>query len=215
MFPSTEKSLFGEERTQTGHTNSSLQRYLKFKFSTFRFEKLQAANFADVLKLEHGFSDIETVTIDDGQEEGNSEDGQLLNALLPLAEKSQLKDASVAPDQDSQSARSKLKLYRCSDDSGKLILTEVKDGPLLQQDLTSDDSYLIDNGSFGIWVWIGKRASQGERREAMRNAQGFIKAKQYRPDTPVTRVIDGGEPAEFKTLFKKWKDAGEITTFNK
>ena len=176
---------------------------------------MQAANFADVLKLEHGFSDIETVTIDDGQEEGNSEDGQLLNALLPLAEKSQLKDASVAPDQDSQSARSKLKLYRCSDDSGKLILTEVKDAPLLQQDLTSDDSYLIDNGSFGIWVWIGKRASQGERREAMRNAQGFIKAKQYRPDTPVTRVIDGGEPAEFKTLFKKWKDAGEITTFNK
>ena len=30
---------------------------------------------------------------------------------------------------------------------------------------------LTDNGNFGIWVWIGKRASEGERREAMRNAQ--------------------------------------------
>ena len=180
-----------------------------------RFEKLQAANFADILKLEHGLSDIETVTIDDGQENANSEDCQLLDYLLPLSEKNQIKDAGVAPDQDSKTVRSKVKLYRCSDDSGKLILTEVKDGPLLQEDLKSDDSYLIDNGSYGIWVWIGKRASQGERREAMRNAQGFIKAKQYKPDTPVTRVIDGGEPAEFKTLFKKWKDAGEITTFGR
>ena len=71
------------------------------------------------------------------------------------------------------------------------------------------------NGNFGIWVWIGKRASEGERREAMRNAQGFIKAKQLKPDTPVTRVIDGGEPSEFKTLFKAWRDAEEITTFNR
>ena len=124
-------------------------------------------------------------------------------------------EAGAAPDQEAGVARSKIKLYRCSDDSGKLVLTEVKDGPLLQQDLKSDDSYLIDNGNFGIWVWIGKRASQGERREAMRNAQGFIKAKQLKPDTPVTRVIDGGEPSEFKTLFKMWKDVDEITTFSR
>ena len=26
------------------------------------------------------------------------------------------------------------------------------------------------------------------------------------------RVIDGGEPAEFKTLFKRWKDVGEVTS---
>ena len=60
----------------------------------------------------------------------------------------------MAPDEEPGVARSKLKLYRwhihlpplvprCSDDSGKLILTEVKDGPLVQEDLTSDDSYLI------------------------------------------------------------------------
>ena len=152
---------------------------------------------------------------DDGQEDVSSEDGQLLDHILPFSEKSQIQEASAAPDQEPGVARSKIKLYRCSDDSGKLVLTEVKDGPLLQQDLKSDDSYLIDNGNFGIWVWIGKRASQGERREAMRNAQGFIKAKQLKPDTPVTRVIDGGEPSEFKTLFKAWRDAEEITTFNR
>ena len=28
----------------------------------------------------------------------------------------------------------------------------------------------------------------------------------------VSRVIDSGEPAEFKTLFKRWKDVGEVTS---
>jgi len=180
-----------------------------------RFERLQAANFADILKLEHGNSDIETVLLDDGMEELGTEAGDLFNNILPLAQKSQLKEAGVVPDEEPGVARGKLKLYRCSDDSGKLILTEVKDGPLVKEDLKSEDSYLIDNGNFGIWVWIGKRASQGERREAMRNAQGFIKAKQLKPGTNITRVIDGGEPSEFKTLFKKWKDAGDITTFDR
>jgi len=180
-----------------------------------RFEHLQAAKFADNLKTEHGYPDIETVTLDDGDEGLGSEDGDLLDSLLPLAGKTAIQEASVAPDEEDGQARGKLKLYRCSDDSGKLILTEVKDGPLLQEDLTSDDSYLIDNGNFGIWVWIGKRASEGERREAMRNAQGFIKAKGLKPGTNITRVIDGGEPAEFKTLFKRWKDVGEVTSLKK
>jgi hypothetical protein len=39
----------------------------------------------------------------------------------------------------------------------------------------------------------------------MRNAQGFIKKKGYPDHTQVTRVIDGGEPEEFKSLFSGWK----------
>jgi len=180
-----------------------------------RLEHLQAAKFADQLKLEHGFSDIETVTLVDGAEDVNTEDGHILNQILPLAGKGAIKDAAAVPDVEPGVARSQIKLYRCSDDSGKLILTEVKDGPLLQDDLTSNDSYLIDNGNFGIWVWIGKKASEGERREAMRNAQGFIKAKGLKPETHITRVIDGGEPSDFKTLFKRWKDVGEVTNYKK
>merc|ERR1711970_1225214 len=179
-----------------------------------RFEQLQAAKFADIIKLEHGNSDIETILIDDGAEQLGTEDGDLLDSILPLAHKSELQAAAAGPDEEPGIARGKLKLFRCSDDSGKLILTEVKDGPLVKGDLTSDDSYLIDNGNFGIWVWIGKRASEGERREAMRNAGGFIKAKGLKPETNITRVIDGGEPSEFKTLFKAWKDAGDISNYN-
>ena len=32
------------------------------------------------------------------------------------------------------------------------------------------DSYIIDNGEAGVWVWNGKQASKQERSEAMRNA---------------------------------------------
>lgn len=32
------------------------------------------------------------------------------------------------------------------------------------------ESYIIDNGSAGIWAWIGKKSSKKERSEAMRNA---------------------------------------------
>ena len=154
-----------------------------------RIERLQAANFADQLKLEHGYPDIETgtaaqqfsivsqfwcwaVLLDDGEEAG--EEAAMLDSVLPLAAKSELAEAAAAPDEQPGAARAKLRLYRCSDDSGKLVLTEVKEGPLVQADLHSDDSFLIDNGNYGIWVWIGRRASTAERREAMRNAQVLI-----------------------------------------
>ncbi len=73
--------------------------------------------------------------------------------------------------------RKDIKLYKCSDEDGTLKITEVKNGPLMQADVKSEDSFIVDNGNCGIWVWVGKKASPAERTEAMRNAQGFIKKK--------------------------------------
>ena len=180
-----------------------------------RYEKLQAAKFAQTLKEEHGDPGYEIVVLEDGNEGSESEQGEIFNQLLPLSAKAEIKDAGSAPDQADGQTRGRIKLYRCSDSEGKLVLTEVKDGPLFQEDLKSEDSFLVDNGNYGIWVWIGKRASEGERREAMRNAQGFIKAKNLKSGTPVTRVIDGGEPAEFKSLFQQWKDKDQTTNLGR
>jgi hypothetical protein len=60
-------------------------------------------------------------------------------------------------------------------------------------------------------VWVGKRASQKERVEAMRNAHGFVKKKGYPSHTAVTRVIDGGEPVDFKQLFSSWRTKDQMT----
>lgn len=80
-------------------------------------------------------------------------------------------------DKYEMTTRKVIKLYVCSDNKGSLHITEVKNGPLHQRDLNSDDSFIIDNGIQGIWVWVGKRSSTNERAEAMRNAQGFINKK--------------------------------------
>ena len=131
-------------------------------------------------------------------------------------------------DEESEAAVvTEIKLFRCSDEDGTLKVTEVKKGPLYQSDLNSDDSFFVDNGPNGIlfhslfifrfkmfhlyflsgvFVWVGKKASKQERSEAMTNGQSFAKKKEFPVSTNVVRVIDGGEPAEFKALFRDWKN---------
>ena len=87
---------------------------------------------------------------------------------------------AATPDEDQKMdmmTRKMIKLYICSDESGSLHIRELKNGPLEQSDLDSNDAFIVDNGQLGIWVWIGKKATREERAEAMRNAQGFIKKK--------------------------------------
>ncbi len=128
-----------------------------------------------------------------------------------------MRPASEAESDEKEDVRNRkdIKLYKCSDEDGTLKITEVKTGPLLQSDLKSEDSFIVDNGNCGIWVWVGKRASQAERTEAMRNAQGFIKKKGYNAQTQVTRVVDHGEPSEFKSLFKGWKEKDQTVGMGK
>lgn len=66
----------------------------------------------------------------------------------------------------------------------------------------------------GIWVWVGKKASEKERLEALRNARGFVKKKKYPNNTKVTRVVEGHEPLEFKVLFLAWKNGKSFTKTN-
>lgn len=58
-------------------------------------------------------------------------------------------------------------------------------------------------------MWVGKKASDKERTESLRNARGFVKKKNYPNNTRVTRVVDGAEPMEFKMLVASWKDKDE------
>lgn len=57
--------------------------------------------------------------------------------------------------------------------------------------MNPNDSFIIDGGSSGrgVWAWVGRRASRKEREEAMRNANGFIKEKNYPPSTHVIKIL--------------------------
>ncbi|XP_069174423.1 villin-1 isoform X2 [Procambarus clarkii] len=178
-------------------------------------EKLQGAKFALTLKEEHGLGQV--VVVEDGLESAlQDKERNVFEKHLALNKK-QILPASEAPKDETVMRRmcEELKLFRCSDESGTLKVIEVKNGPLYQADLDSKDSFIVDNGQDGVWVWIGKKATQKEREEALRNAQGFVTKKGYPASTQVSRVVDNGEPPEFKTLFRDWKDKEQSRGFGR
>lgn len=151
-------------------------------------------------------SKVNIVCVNEGEESKMTADEQeLWNAHLPLSE-CKVKSASEggADAAVEKTLATTIKLYRCKEDEGTLRMTEDKSGPLLKSDLDSTDSFIIDNGENGIWAWIGKNATKQEKAAAMRNAMGFLKKKGLPDSTSVTRVVEGGEPSDFKCLFKSW-----------
>uniref|UniRef100_A0A669AX12 Advillin n=1 Tax=Oreochromis niloticus TaxID=8128 RepID=A0A669AX12_ORENI len=87
---------------------------------------------------------------------------------------------------------------------GQMRVTEVATRPLVQDLLTHDDCYILDQGGVKIFVWKGKKANKEERQAAMTRALDFIKAKNYPITTNVETVNDGAESALFKQLFQRW-----------
>ncbi|CAM4856581.1 unnamed protein product [Rotaria socialis] len=177
-----------------------------------KFERLQAIQRARQLRDERGKTNI--VIIEDGEEMKMSKDElKYFEMKLPLKDKKLNLNETIDEndDDDRRAEGAHIKLYKCSDESGTLKVTEKKVGPLIKSDLESEDAYIIDNGPYGIWVWVGRRSNPKERREAMRNAlfslSGFLQKKGYTKTTKVCRVIDGGEPMEFIALFKTWIDS--------
>lgn len=63
----------------------------------------------------------------------------------------------------------------------------------------------MENGSEGLWVWVGKKATQKERQSAIKYAMELINKKKYPNNTPVTKVLEGDETADFKSLFESWQ----------
>ncbi|XP_013379708.1 advillin-like [Lingula anatina] len=171
-----------------------------------RFEKIKGMEVARQLRDERGKGDI--VAVADGEEEKlNFEWLKVFEKHLPL-DKKQVKSAAEggADEVHERASMTKIKLYLVKEENDQLNIKELKEGPLVKSDLDPDDSFIVDNGEAGIWVWNGKQSSKRERSEAMTNAMAFITEKKYPQSTRVTRVVEGGEPVMFKQLFKSWPE---------
>ncbi|MEQ2294469.1 hypothetical protein AMECASPLE_004246, partial [Ameca splendens] len=110
----------------------------------------------------------------------------------------------IPDDTVDQEVKGKLTLYCVSDADGQMKVTEITTNPLVQDLLTHDDCFILDQGGSKIFVWKGKKANKAERQAAMSRALDFIKVKNYPMTTNVEIVNDGGESALFKQLFQKW-----------
>jgi gelsolin len=91
-------------------------------------------------------------------------------------------------------------LHRLSDASGSLVFTEVGRGKLNHNLLSPDDAFILDTGA-EIFAWIGKRASPNERKFAVQYAQNYLLSHHLPPQTPICRILEGGENEIWETSF--------------
>jgi len=123
-----------------------------------------------------------------------------------LGGKKPIKSAKEGGSDEQFEEKSAYILFRVSDASGKLEITEVGRSPNLNKDLLdTNDCFILDAGS-EIYIWIGKGATKQERKESMITAQNFL-TTQKKPDwTPISRCVEGAETPLFKSKFQVWKE---------
>lgn len=140
-------------------------------------------------------------------EEGKDNDAAFW-AKLGCPKPSRIKTAADGGDDEGseRTAAAAVKLYHISDNSGKISTSEIATRPLKKELLDGNDAYILDTGSAGIFVWVGKKASNDEKLHSMKIATDFIKSKGYPNWTPVTRVAENGETPLFKQNFQDWAD---------
>ncbi|CAM1503656.1 Fc.00g012470.m01.CDS01 [Cosmosporella sp. VM-42] len=119
----------------------------------------------------------------------------------------------VIPQSQSRDADRPVMLFRLSDASGDLAFELVKasigDGGdnnvprITRKDFDSNDIFLLDDGGKAIWVWEGRGASVGERKQWLRIAQAYQRQMprsgedQARALTPLAKVTEGNESQAF------------------
>jgi len=90
------------------------------------------------------------------------------------------------------------KLFRLSDETGKMLMVPVKEVSL--KSLESKDAFILDAG-YEIFVWVGKGASKEEKSKGLAYATDYL-FKNNRPKTlPISRVLEGGENDTFLNAF--------------
>ncbi|KAM4028587.1 villin-1-like isoform 2-T2 [Anomaloglossus baeobatrachus] len=97
----------------------------------------------------------------------------------------------------------KPRLFECSNQTGRFIMTEVVD--FAQSDLDEDDVMLLDTWE-ELFLWIGKSANEYEKTEAVNSTKEYLKSHPAGRDlsTPIVTVKQGHEPPTFTGWFNAW-----------
>lgn len=118
-----------------------------------------------------------------------------------LGEKSAVKSASEGGDDSKHAGAAHVKkLFKVSDASGALEMTEVASGHFGKESLDSNDVFIVDTEP-SLYVWVGSGANKDERASAFKYANDYL-AKSGRPlTTPVVRVVEGSTNPGFEGAF--------------
>uniref|UniRef100_A0A6A7FZX5 Fragmin A n=1 Tax=Hirondellea gigas TaxID=1518452 RepID=A0A6A7FZX5_9CRUS len=155
------------------------------------FEKRRGREIVNSLKEERNYKAKSTIC------DGTDDHETLWDIVGPASEigtaESGGDDQKAAPEQPNA-------LFRLSDAGGSLEITEAGSGALKKSMLDSADVFIVDVGVL-LYCWVGSGASKNERRKGMKYATDFL-AQNGRPmHTPIVKVIEGAEPADFHHVF--------------
>ena len=139
-------------------------------------------------------------------EEGTKEDA--FWAAFGQARPNRIKSSADGGEDDAvaKTGLDSIFLYRVSNSTGKMVATEIPTKPFKKDMLDTNDAFILDTGSAGIFVWVGKKSNNDEKLHSMKMAQDFIKSKGYPDWTPITRVAENGETPLFKQNFFQWPE---------
>ncbi|XP_016992685.2 gelsolin isoform X1 [Drosophila takahashii] len=175
-----------------------------------RVEKLKAISAANQIRDQDHNGRARVQIIDDFSTDS---DKQQFFDVLGSGSADQVPEESTA-DEDGAFERTDaaaVSLYKVSDGSGKLQVDAISQKPLTQAMLDTRECFILDTGS-GIFVWVGKGATQKEKTDAMSKAQEFLRSKKYPAWTQIHRIVEGAESAPFKQYFATWRDVGMAHT---
>ena len=117
-----------------------------------------------------------------------------------LGGEGEISDESGCDEAASAEAAETKKLFCLKETDGELSFNQVASGSFEKEMLDTNDVFVLDQGH-EVFVWVGKGASEKERKGGLQHAQDYL-AKYDRPlALPITRVMEGGENEVFNSVF--------------
>mmetsp|Transcript_35945 Transcript_35945/g.55227 ORF Transcript_35945/g.55227 Transcript_35945/m.55227 type:complete len:248 (+) Transcript_35945:550-1293(+) len=92
------------------------------------------------------------------------------------------------------------KFFKISNETGKLLCSEIQDRPLKREHLDTNDTFILELNKH-IYIWIGRAANAEEKKNALIIGKSFLKAHNKPKGTRVTRVVENAEDVHFKSFF--------------
>ncbi|XP_068594523.1 gelsolin-like [Brachionichthys hirsutus] len=120
-------------------------------------------------------------------------------------------DLPGAPTDDTVSDvlhRKEAQLYKVSNASGDLQVTLVAEScPFSQDDLHSDECFIVDNGTCGtVYIWKGRCANAEERSGVLNISESVLEKMNYPTSTNIQILPQYAETPLFKQFFGDWSD---------
>jgi gelsolin len=92
------------------------------------------------------------------------------------------------------------KLYKISNETGKLTTSEIAERPLTREMLDTKDVFILELNKH-IYIWIGRGADVEEKKNALIIGKSFLKSKNKPKGTRVSRIVEKAEDVHFKSFF--------------